>query len=65
MTAPAPPRVLAVLERGGRTVTVRCPFCRKRHVHGVPDAASYGPRQSHCHGRDAQTYVLVPASGAS
>lgn len=55
------PQVPAVLERGGRTVVVRCPFCRKQHVHGVP-GGSYGSRNSHCHDRPARTYVLVPAT---
>ncbi len=56
-----PPQVTAVLARGGRTVVVRCPFCRRTHVHGVPDASSYGPRLSHCHNVEPRTYVLVPA----
>lgn len=55
------PQVQAVLERGGRTVVVRCPFCRRNHIHGVPNG-SYGARNSHCHDREPRSYILVPAT---
>jgi len=55
-----PVEVVAVLESGGTTCIVRCPYCRKTHVHGVRDASSYGLRDSHCWDRESRSYVLVP-----
>jgi hypothetical protein len=64
------PEVEAVLEAGGRTVRVRCPFCSTSrrgtwHVHGLGAAGdSYGVRLSHCRtGR--RPYRLVPAEAAA
>ena len=55
------PTVQAVLARSGRTVRVRCPFCSRKHVHGVPDG-NYGTRRSHCLDRPPRSYILVPAA---
>jgi len=37
--------------QGQRGVIIRCPHCRKRHVHGWPDGTSLGHRVAHCHDR--------------
>jgi len=49
--------------RGGRTVVIDCPHCRKRHVHGFPfgDAAP-GWRNAHC-GRGRRSYFIPAPSG--
>jgi hypothetical protein len=34
---------------GNRTVTIRCPWCGRRHMHGLPaDNATVGHRVAHC-----------------
>jgi hypothetical protein len=46
---------------GNRTVTIRCPWCGRRHVHGLPAGnATVGHRVSHC-ARDVAHlgYVVV------
>jgi len=50
---------------GNRTVTIRCPWCGRRHVHGLPAGnTAVGHRVSHC-ARDVAhlgyVVVLAPA----
>jgi hypothetical protein len=52
------PVVLGTPSRDGRTATVRCPFCRHKHVHGTPDGSA-GSRISHCWDREPQQYTIV------
>ncbi len=54
MTTPTrPPEVLATRTAAGALVVDRCPFCRRRHVHGavpgwrVAHCAGTGPRPSY------------------
>lgn len=54
MTAPA---VTGRLSRDGRTVTIRCPFCSRKHVHGT--AGGGGLRAAHCGAPEARSYELV------
>lgn len=50
------------LRRGVRTVTVACPYCRRRHVHGVSpsNAVPVGSRLSHCIDRTPEPYLIGP-----
>lgn len=53
MTATAIVLATHVDRRGIRTVTVRCPYCKRRHIHGWPlSSADPGVRASHCHSGD-------------
>jgi hypothetical protein len=58
-------RVVRIQEmRGKRTLTVRCPFCGKEHLHAagaVSDSLDkfLGHRLSQCYGRDRRQYRLV------
>jgi hypothetical protein len=54
----SPPQVTGTLSRNGRTITVRCPFCSRKHVHG---AATFGLRVAHCQGGESRSYDLIPA----
>lgn len=60
----APERASRPDRHGHRTVSVRCPYCGRRHVHGMPsDGGPVGHRLSHCD-RDVEHlgYVIVGAS---
>lgn len=60
MTAVPSPDVVAVPDRTGRTVTIRCPYCRKRHTHGAQDLnRDLGHRVAHCSDGRGLGYVLV------
>lgn len=54
---------------GAVLVTIRCPLCGKKHVHGVPkqDVGTqvYGHRISHCTGTDhlLEGYFLTDPGG--
>lgn len=54
---------VSVGRRGQRTVTVRCPYCERTHVHGWPlNDATPGTRQAHCHDRadgEHRSYRIV------
>lgn len=44
---------------GVRTVSVRCPYCRRRHIHGWPESASSPWRVlSHCMTMRPRDYVI-------
>ncbi|MGB9307119.1 MAG: hypothetical protein WCB92_26585 [Mycobacterium sp.] len=49
-----------------RTVTIRCPYCTRRHTHGWPEGdAAPGFRRPHCDDRTIHTpdyYIAAPAA---
>jgi hypothetical protein len=47
-TAVDTPRVAVTWSRDRRTVTILCPFCGARHIHGAPEG-KLGHRNAHCH----------------
>lgn len=60
------PVVIGTVSHDGRSVTVRCPWCRKDHVHGAPDPAPEGSsmkvvglRLSHCTDREPGSYRII------
>ena len=46
------------------TLTVKCPYCGKQHMHGGGDGKRpfYGHRLSHCLKVPVEGYELVPES---
>jgi len=65
-----PPTVLAFKVRrtraGNRIVTIRCPWCGRKHLHGLPAGEStVGHRASHCT-RDVNRvgYLILTPAGA-
>lgn len=46
-----------------RTVTIKCPHCRRQHIHGIPEQAivQREHRLGHC-GFDNPGYVIVEAA---
>lgn len=69
---PEPPtiaveRVSQPDKHGNRTVTVRCPYCHGRHLHGLPvgdDTTAVGHRLAHC-SRDVAHLGYVIAGTAA
>lgn len=49
-----PPIALAALSSDGVTVSIKCPYCGKRHTHGASGVTTNGlsHRLSHCVRRD-------------
>lgn len=65
MLLPIAPVIRVQTGRSTRTVTVSCPFCRRKHLHGwsyVSDGI--GSRVAHCsEGRGRTYFVPVPDGG--
>ncbi len=63
MTAPEQhPNVVALPYGTGRVVTIRCPYCRRRHPHGAQDLdRDLSHRVAHCSEGRGLGYVLVRA----
>jgi hypothetical protein len=53
--------------RNGRCVTVICPYCARRHVHGWPedDSAAPGLRQSHCQDGGQPYFIAAPGEAST
>lgn len=51
---------------GTRTVAIRCPWCRRTHLHGAGtiDQPSYGHRRAHCAPRWRRGVNLGRPAGA-
>jgi hypothetical protein len=52
--------------RGAVLVTILCPFCGKKHGHGVPAqdvGGEYGSRVAHCSSGEGGVYVLTDPDG--
>lgn len=62
------PLRVQVSRKGVRTVSIKCPFCNRPHVHGWPLSDGDGPaelsRVSHCVDGEARTYRIAIAAGA-
>ena len=53
--------VTGVMDKGGRTVKISCPYCGRKHTHGAPGGEISGPRNSHCLDHTLKgSYTLVP-----
>ncbi len=63
-TTMAIPTVIALSikpTKGTRAVTVRCPFCRRKHFHGWPyGSQTIGSRVSHCWRGPVGSYRIEP-----
>lgn len=63
---PACPAVLAVRDkRNPNSLTARCPFCGKKHVHGaagIEGPAVLGLRLSDCYNMPKRDYIIWAAA---
>jgi hypothetical protein len=51
-------RTVTISPKGVRSVTVECPYCGRKHVHGWPVGEPQpGPRISHCR-QNPRTYYI-------